>query len=731
MNIPFEGLLATLDIKAPIASLDFETFYDSKRGVSIKELGNWAYCHHPEWDAYLVTCRRARFDEDTKTWVREETIIRQVADFDWNLLRGHRVYAHNAGFDHTVLRTLAEQGAVPADLEASLEGFDCTADFTSYLCNRRALKDAVLFLFKKELSKEVRTNADGKRWPEGFTPEEREAMLAYAGDDADWCLELAILAQKYWPDSERLISRLNRLQGMRGVRLDRRKLEILMAGARNMEIECRAIIPWVHGEWYRGMPSSPKKPGPLSNTQYHAYCREHGLPLPPVKSKVGEELFLEWEAEHSADHPVIAAVQRYRSVSKILDALEALHCRMDENDIFRFSIKYAGAHTLRFSGDSGFNMQNMLKADAKALDADWMVLDAAGNCVHAGPLDHETDAGYIEEKAEYEAACEAAKLAKTDLPAFRIEFTRDDKQYILLDIRSLFLARPGNRLLIADSAQIEPRCLAYLAGDRPFIEAVKAGSDPYEAHARVQHGFKGEIGLLKKLEKMGDRVAAKLRKCCKAERIGLGYQAGKVGFKKAAVTTAGLILTDEEAQEAVSHFRANGHCYVRYWDMMQKGFEACLGRVFKMRLPSGRIMSYRAVAKEKDIKPDPRTGNPVIRWVFRAEADGARKIYYGGKLTENITQATARDVFVYYMLAAWDRALAGAKAAGLSGYSALTASLDEAPLFSVHDELVIDASAEHILELRADIEAIMRTTPEWMGDTPFEVESVISPYYLK
>jgi DNA polymerase I-like protein with 3'-5' exonuclease and polymerase domains len=50
---------------------------------------------------------------------------------------------------------------------------------------------------------------------------------------------------------------------------------------------------------------------------------------------------------------------------------------------------------------------------------------------------------------------------------------------------------PGHRFVIVDLSQIEPRCLALAAGDRAWLDLVRAGANPYEAHAMTAHGWKG------------------------------------------------------------------------------------------------------------------------------------------------------------------------------------------------------------------------------------------------
>ena len=82
---------------------------------------------------------------------------------------------------------------------------------------------------------------------------------------------------------------------------------------------------------------------------------------------------------------------------------------------------------------------------------------------------------------------------------------------------------------------------------------------------------------------------------------------------------------------------------------------------------------------------------------------------YGGKLTENITQAVARDCLA--------EALERLEAAGFP------------VVFHVHDEVVIDAAPEQA-SLEAVVE-IMKQPPAWAPDLPLNADGWIGGYYRK
>ena len=81
---------------------------------------------------------------------------------------------------------------------------------------------------------------------------------------------------------------------------------------------------------------------------------------------------------------------------------------------------------------------------------------------------------------------------------------------------------------------------------------------------------------------------------------------------------------------------------------------------------------------------------------------------YGGKLVENIVQATARDILGAVILKAEDRGL---------------------PIvFHIHDEIIVDAAPGQTLE---EVEAIFSEPLEWCRDLPLKGAGYSTPYYLK
>lgn len=85
------------------AAIDFETYYS--KDYSIMGSTNYQYCHHPEFDAYLVS-----------VYCNEFQYVGHPKDFDWKKLDGYTLIAHNAAFDQRVFERCQELGIIPTEI---------------------------------------------------------------------------------------------------------------------------------------------------------------------------------------------------------------------------------------------------------------------------------------------------------------------------------------------------------------------------------------------------------------------------------------------------------------------------------------------------------------------------------------------------------------------------------------------------------------------------------------
>jgi hypothetical protein len=644
-----------------IIAIDFETFYTSQ--YSLKHMIPEEYCSDDNFDAYLMSA-----DDGETQWAGPP------AEYDWSQLEDAVVLAHNKRFDYVVWLRLAELGIVPAP---KFREFHCTANLTSWYCNRRPLADATRFILGQYVSKGARTDMKDKRWSD-LSPEQQGAMIEYAKGDVIWCRKLWMEIGHLWPQHERELSNLTIEQGMAGVTIDEKLLGYFLSVTRAALEQTKVNFPW-HLEY---APTSPKAVA--------LECRKVGIPCPPVK-KEDEEGHALWENTYADQFPWVKGVSAYRSLAKLVSTFETVQRRIRSDGTMPFALKYFGAHTGRWSGDGNLNLQNPRKDDLLITQAGFM----------------ETD----------KAHCDAAKKEKKATGQYPTWVKH------AVNFRHLIVPAAGKKMIIADLCQIEPRVLAWCAGDEEFLELIRKGISPYEAFAR-KNGWTG--GVLKKEDPA-------LYDLAKIQVLGLGYGCGWRKFISIAAD-AGINLTKDDpefevlvdpltqeektiegygkrARAIVRAFREASPKITGLWRRLDAEFKRSIGEDFVIRLPSGRAMSYRKVKRECRMVPDPTEENPnkkKAKWVFTAQVGYKRESLYGGLHTENLVQSTARDVFGEIVLRLYR---AGLKI-----------------LFTCHDEVILEVEPDVTV---AAIEQAMNYTPDWIEGCPVAAEAKEVAHYLK
>ena len=131
-----------------------------------------------------------------------------------------------------------------------------------------------------------------------------------------------------------------------------------------------------------------------------------------------------------------------------------------------------------------------------------------------------------------------------------------------------------------------------------------------------------------------------------------------------------------------------------------------------VRLPSGRKLCYWDARLEED----PKTGREQITYagVDQTTKQWSRRETYGGKLVENIVQATARDCLAETM-----------KRVDAAGYTIV---------MHVHDEIICDVPRTEWDGNAADllrITDIMAQPISWAPGLPLKGDGYVTPFYKK
>lgn len=655
-----------------LVSVDFETYYD--KAVSATPLGAWLYARHPEAKPYLMSVHDGK-----ETWVGHPK------RFNWASLKGKHLVSHNAYFDICVYEAGVECGDFP---RVEFKEWDCTMNLAAFLCNRRSLKDAAEYLLGVDLSKAERAAMEGKRWEDVEHTEQGKRFAHYAADDAVYCWQLAAKYFHCWPEMERRLSRLTIKQGIRGVQIDVEKLDRYLDEAKKVMFGIEQRLPWVSED------KTPTSIKAIAN-----YCREKGIPTPPVKShEGGEERFLEWEEKWAMardesgelKYAALNAVAAWRSFNKVVSTLEVLKRRLRDDGTFSFSLKYFGASTGRWAGDAGFNLQN-LKKEAVLIDKDFCIRESAADI----------------------RAFEAYK-AGGERPEWLLHF---------FDIRSLLIARPGHVFVIPDLGQIEARVMAFMVGDEALLSKIRNGFGVYEAAAATAGIYGGEPGTMKKKEKL-------LYAMVKARVLALQFGCAWEKYINAALIMAGYDVCARDrinpetgkpvwgsaARAEVAEFREQNPKIVEFWKRMQNLLSESVGRNLNCELPSWRTMVFadiRSAKKKRAIKEYDENGKVVgttIKEITEFSVDGGRlrSRIYGSMACQNIVQGVARDVFGEAMLRMEDRGIP--------------------VIFHVHDEAITEVPLGFDKKI---VEDLMTVTPEWMEGCPLSTEAEVSNCYLK
>lgn len=268
--------------------------------------------------------------------------------------------------------------------------------------------------------------------------------------------------------------------------------------------------------------------------------------------------------------------------------LAAAELRRGAGDRARGTLRYLGAHTGRWSG-SGFQPQNLPR---EQLPKGETVEDVLDKCVLGEPV-----------TPVEVAAC----------------------------IRSV-IAGP---LIVCDYTSIEAIVLAWLAGEQWVLDAYAAKRDLYvETASRMSAAVGHEM----------------TRQEGKTALLGCGYGAGPNGLR----VFAGDGPSDEALQAQVNAWRRANPSITALWDQLGREFRTggkrivagrdSLGRAYRrMLLPSGRTLIYRGIRATQD-----RWGRPSM--AFWDSRRGITVETFGGRLTENLVQAVARDCLASAMV---------------------------------------------------------------------------------
>lgn len=278
------------------------------------------------------------------------------------------------------------------------------------------------------------------------------------------------------------------------------------------------------------------------------------------------------------------------------------------------------------------------------------------------------------------------------------------------ELRKSIRAPKGHLLVASDSAQIEARVVAWLAGEEDLVQDFKQNVDIYSKFATEVYGYQ--------VQKASHPTERFVGKTC---ILGLGYGMGAEKFKgtlKIGMAGMSVDIPLSEAQRVVKLYRGMYPFIEKLWKQGQEALEAMiagheydLGVAIKLKckdnkiyLPNGMYVNYPNLRK---------SGNEFLY----DSRYGPNKIY-GGKVIENVVQALARIV-VFDQMAKIDQAFRKLDTPARRHKVCLT----------VHDEIVAVVPKDYVEEAQHFMGEMMLQTPSWCPDLPVSFEADFGESY--
>ena len=285
-------------------------------------------------------------------------------------------------------------------------------------------------------------------------------------------------------------------------------------------------------------------------------------------------------------------------------------------------------------------------------------------------------------------------------------------------IRTAFIPSEGNKFVVSDFSAIEARVIAWLAGEEWVLEVFRTHGKIYEATASQMFGIP-----LERIKKGSPEYS--YRQKGKVATLALGYQGGTSAL--IAMGALNMGLTEDELPDIVSRWRQANPRIRDLWYAVENAALAAMetarpqairGLIFALegdllygqsfltvRLPSGRKLYYpKPFLKENQFGKQAlhyyTVGQQTRKWEVAST--------YGGKMTENIVQAIARDCLAVTLERIYDRGLQ--------------------TVFHVHDEVIIDAPMETTVEEICDL---MAEPVPWAPGLILKGAGFESSYYMK
>lgn len=299
-----------------------------------------------------------------------------------------------------------------------------------------------------------------------------------------------------------------------------------------------------------------------------------------------------------------------------------------------------------------------------------------------------------------------------------VEMLYDDVADVLSQlVRTALIAPPNKVFSVADFSAIEARVISWLANEKWRLDVFNGDGKIYEATGSKM--FNVPISAITK--------GSVLRDKSKISELALGYEGSLGALKRMGGERMGL--SDTEMMDLVRKWRIANPAIVDMWKEIDEASKNavryrkpisctcrniifdCDGDYMTIQLPSGRKLFYKGPRfKDKKIGQSTMSSLYYQGTVQKTKQWGEIDTY-GGKLTENIVQAIARDLLANSMLQL-----------EAAGYKIVC---------HIHDECLAEVPKENAQAYYEKMAHIMSIPPTWAHDIPLRADGYVTPFYLK
>jgi DNA polymerase bacteriophage-type len=709
------ALRAGMSQSLVIADFDFETYspagftWNAKlnkyvgprtaKDKGLKVVGATVYTQHPEAE---VICLAYNLKDGfgSRSWTPGQTV---PLDLFIHLQEGKLIEAWNVSFEYLVWNNICvpKYGFPPLDAHScrcaaaksrahSLPGSLAPCGEVVGIKDKKDKRGKRLIQLYTMPRNPTKKNMPG-RVDIKLYPQDYRDMIQYNLTDIKAEAELSGLIPDLSP-SELEFWQIDQRINHRGIRVDKPMIEA-----------CIRIIEQAYARYEKELPGLTNN-AVTASTQLQRiknWMIRNGVAVESLKEKVIEELL-----KTQLPYPIRRVLEiRQLLNSAAVKKVYAMHSRISRDGRVKELFIYHGAHTGRAAGAS-VQPQNMPNGGP---DVNWC------NSCH---FFYRSDRGcswcgiipYINAPIEWKTEAVASALTAIRTGSFSIVeyYFKNPITAISGCLRSLFIAAEGHDLLASDYVSIEGVVLACIAGESWMLEVYNSHGMIYEMTASKITGTPLQEFIEYPANHNGEHHPE--RKLGKVGSLASGYGGWIPAWIKFG---ADKFLAEHEIKKSILRWRDESPNIVKLWAGLEEAAHNAVihtgqeftyngityikhNSVLYCRILSGRCLTYH---KPELCPSKRRPGTLSLSYEGWNSTKGWQRIdTYGGRLTENVVQAVARDILAYSI-----------KNLEYCGYKVV---------LHVHDEIVCEMPEG--LGSVGELESIMMKLPQWAKDWPIK-----------